>query len=118
MSNPGQYTALKTARLLSAAASTNSTLVKGSPGTVKRIVGYNANAAARYLKLYDKVTAPTVGTDTPRKTIYLAPTAIFSYALDDYFGQGIGYAITTAAADADTGAVTAADIVCLNIDYL
>jgi hypothetical protein len=118
MSNPGQYTALKTARLLSAAASTNSTLVKGSPGSVKRIVGYNANAAARYLKLYDKVSAPTVGTDTPRKTFYLAPTAIFSYALDDYFGQGIGYAITTAAADADTGAVTAADIVCLNIDYL
>lgn len=118
MSNPGPIAALKTARLLSAAATTNATSVKTSNGTVRRIMGFNAAASARYLKLYDKISAPTVGTDTPRKTIYLAATTSFNFEQHDYFGQGIAYAITTAAADADTGAVTAADIVCLNIDYL
>lgn len=113
----GIPTATNTHRLLSAAASTNATLVKGSSGAVHRIQGYNNNAAARFLKLYDKATAPTVGTDVPRKTIRLAPTANFDYELHDSYQLGIGYAITTAAADADTGALTAGDIVAMNIDY-
>ncbi len=112
------------ARLLSAAASTNSTSVKATSGNVFSIVGVNTNAAARYLKLYNKATAPTVGTDTPIATLYLPPTAVgggqFSF---DFSGQplnfslGIGYALTTAAADADTGALTAGDVIALNISY-
>lgn len=111
-------TGLSTARLLSAANSTNATSVKAANGVLKRIVGYNAAAAARYLKLYDKVSAPTVGTDTPRKTFYLPATTGFAFDMDDYFGQGIAYALTTAGADADTGALTAGDVLCLNLDYI
>ena len=116
--SPSEFTALKTARLLSAAATTNATLVKGGQGTLKRVVGYNAKASAVYLKLYDKVTAPTVGTDTPRKTFYLPASTAFALDMDDYFSQGIGFALTGAAADADTTVLVAGDVLCLNIDYI
>jgi hypothetical protein len=34
-----------------------------------------------------------------------------------YFSTGIAYALTTAAADADTGALTAGDVIAMNIAY-
>lgn len=115
---PEPSTAQRTARLLSSAATTNGTSVKGGRGTLRRIIGYNAAAAARYLKIYDTAATPTVGTDTPRKTYYLPPQTAFAFDVDDYFGQGIGYGLTTTAADNSTAAVTAGDILCLNVDYV
>jgi hypothetical protein len=113
-----------TARLLSAAASTNGTNVKASAGNVTKITGTNTNAAKRYLKLYNKATTPTVGTDTPVQTFELPPNTVnggqFSIDIPNggyYFGTGIGYGLTTAAADNDTGALTAGDVTCLNIIY-
>lgn len=106
-------------RLLSAAASTNGTLVKNASGDLFNIDGYNNNAAARFLKLYNKASAPTVGTDTPIRTMRLPPTSQYSFSFNPplYFGTGIGFGCTTAAADADTGALTAGDLVAQNIDY-
>ena len=110
--------ASQAARLISAAASTNATSVKASAGEVHKIRGFNNNAAARFLKFYNKASAPTVGSDTPVLTYRLAPTADFAIDLDGfYFSTGIAFAITTAAADADTGALTAGDIVAMNISY-
>lgn len=118
MANPSPLAATKTHRLLSAAATTNATSAKATNGTVTRIRLRNAKASAVYLKLFDKASAPTVGTDTPRKTIYIGATSDFDTGMvEDYYGQGIAYAITGAAADADTTALVAADVVCLNIDY-
>lgn len=122
LSNPAPVTSVgpnETSRLLSAAASVNATLVKNSAGVVYRVSGYNANAAARYLKLYDKATAPTVGTDTPFWTEYLAPQSKFTVDLPSglYFDLGIGYGLTTGGADNDTGALTAGDILALNLAY-
>lgn len=101
------------ARLLSAAASTNATSVKTSAGRLYKIIGRNAAAAARYLKLYNKASAPTVGTDTPVVTIALTPSAAFNVDLapfGHFFSTGIAYAITTGSSDADTGALTAGDV--------
>lgn len=114
----GTLPATTTFRLVSAAATTNATSVKGSAGTLRRLTGYNASTFARYLKLYDKATAPTVGTDTPRKTLYLPPATAFALDYNDSFTVGIALALTGAAADADTTALTAGDVVCLNVDYL
>lgn len=111
-------TALKTHTLLSAAASTNATSVKAAAGTVRQIQARNNRASSVYLKLYDKASEPTVGTDTPRKTIHLPASTDFVFDTDMYFGTGIAYAMTTAAAVADTGALSSGDIVCLNVDYL
>jgi hypothetical protein len=118
MAGPKDSSSQKVSRLLSAAATTNATSVKAANGTIRSIIGYNASGSARYLKLYDKSSAPTVGTDAPVMTLYLPPTTGFAFDLDHYFGQGIAYAITGAAADADTTALTAGDIVGLNVAYL
>lgn len=105
-------------RIVSAAASTNATSAKASAGAVFAISGYNAAASVRYLKFYTKATAPTVGTDTPLVTLALPATAAFNIDLHGLqFITGIGYGLTTGAADNNTGALTAADIVGLSIMY-
>lgn len=108
-----------TSRIVSAAASTNATVAKASAGDLFRVTGFNANAAARYLKIYNKATAPTVGTDTPVWTEYLPAQARFelSFPKGYYLSAGISYALTTGVADADTGALTAADILGLNLAF-
>lgn len=107
-----------TARLLSADNTVNATLVKSSPGIIRHIDGFNAGTIS-YLKLYDKASAPAE-TDTPRRTIYLTASAMFSFDFADglEFGKGIGYRITTAAADNSTAAVASGAILAMNIDYL
>lgn len=109
----------QTSRIVSAAATTNPTVAKASAGDLFRVTGFNANAAARYLKIYNKATAPTVGTDTPVWTEYLPAQARFelSFPKGYYLSAGISYALTTGVADADTGALTAADILGLNLAY-
>jgi hypothetical protein len=109
-----------TSRILSAAASTNATSVKASAGRVYAIQGYNASSSVRYLKLYNKASSPTVGTDTPVKTIAIPPSVgfAFDWPLGYSFATGIALALTTGSADADTGALTAGDILGLNVDYI
>lgn len=104
-----------TAGKLISAATTNATVIKASAGTLGFIAVSNLNAAVRYLKIYNKATAPTVGTDIPVQT-YLIPAngsgsnlAIPVQGLN--LATGIGIAITTGVADNDTGAVAAGEIV-------
>jgi len=106
------------ARIPSAAASVNATSIKATAGRVSWLSGYNAAASVRYLKFYNKATAPTVGTDTPFATLAVPATSAFNINLGNlYFATGISFGMTTGAADADTGALTAADIVGLSIAY-
>ena len=106
------------ARLLSSAATTNATSVKAFAGDVFKIIGNNTVASKRYLKLYNKASAPNVGTDTPVMTLPLLASAAFEFSFSSlYFSTGIAYAITGAAADADTTAVSSGDIECLSIVY-
>jgi hypothetical protein len=108
-----------TARLLSAANTDNAAVVKAAAGIVFAIQGVNAAAATRYLKLYNKATAPA-STDTPIKTLALQASLPFSFSWLDLgldFPLGIGYRLVTGSADNDATAVTAGDILGLNIDY-
>ena len=108
------------AKLPSALASTNATSVKAAGAKVFRIMGVNASAAVKYLKLYNKASAPAVGTDVPVATLAL-PVGAFAHELTVYglaLGTGFAYALTGAAADTDTTALAAADVVGLNILYL
>lgn len=103
------------------AATTNSTNAKGSAGQVYGWYISNINAAARYVKFYNKATAPTCGTDTPVITLAIpgntagAGTNV-NFAGGIAFGTGIGYCITTGSADNDTGAVAASDLI-VNLFY-
>lgn len=106
------------ARLPSSAANTNPTVVKASAGSVYSVNCTNASAAVRYLKFYDKAVAPTVGTDTPVLTLAI-PVGAFSINLGGFpFAAGISYGIVTGAADNNTTAGSAGDILGLNILYI
>lgn len=106
---------------LNSAASTNATSLKASAGQIYSIMATNTNAAVRYLKLYNKASAPTVGTDTPIQ-VYALPGATtgggfaLSIPVGMEFTTGIAFALTTGAADSDTGAVAANEII-VNITY-
>ncbi len=109
-----------TSRIVSAAADTNATSAKASAGRLYFAFGYNAAAAVRYLKFYNKASAPTVGTDTPVLTLALPPSSAFAFdwPLGFSFATGIAYGMVTAAADNSTAALTAADVVGLNVGYV
>lgn len=110
--NQGTLTA-PTASNVNSAASTNATVVKASAGTLYNVTVSNTGAAARYVKFYNKATAPTVGTDTPVFTIQVAAGATLSIPFGTTghrFATGIGLAITANAADSDTTAVSAGEV--------
>ena len=106
-------------RLVSAAASTNGTIVKASAGRVYKIRGYNAAATIRYLK-FSNATSVTVGTTAVTETFILPALSVFEIdfgAIGRYFSTGICYGLTTGAPDNDTGALTAADVAHLNVYF-
>jgi len=105
-------------RTVSSSASTNATLVKNAPGDLRAVFGHNASASLLFLKLYNKASLPTVGTDSPALSLALPPSSSFSFDFSGhYFSAGIGFALTAGAADGDTAAIGAGDIVCLNVTY-
>ena len=116
---PAASGGLSTTKLLSA-ATTNAASVKTSAGQVYNIQAFNTNAASpRYLKLYNKASAPTVGTDTPIKTI-LIPANGSGVVIEISNGlacsTGIAFAITGGVADSDTTAIGANEVI-VNIDW-
>lgn len=103
-------------RLNGGAASTNATSLKASAGKLMSLCVVNTNASLRFLKFYNKASAPTVGTDTPVMT-YAVPASssgagfVAHLPVDGIaFSTGIAYATTTAGGDSDTGAITAGDL--------
>ena len=109
-----------TAYTLNSAATTNAVAVKASAGTVYAVAVTNTSATVKYLKIYNKATAPTVGTDVPLITIPIAPTAIANITWADKglrFATGIGIATTTGIAHTDTNAVAANDLQ-ITISYI
>jgi hypothetical protein len=114
----GLYKANSSHILPTTAATTNATSVTEAATDVFSIWVYNANAALRYLKIYDKASAPTVGTDTPELVIPLKATdfTVVTFAKGFHLGTGLSYALTTGAATSDTAAV-GTDITGLTITY-
>ena len=80
---------------------------EGDRGQPLPVTASNINAAARYLKLYNKASAPTVGTDVPVLTIPIPATGVVNIAFGTQgfrFSAGIAFALTTGNADSDTTA--------------
>ncbi len=103
------------------AASTNATSVKAGAGQVYDVQAFNTSASPRYLKLYNKASAPTVGTDTPVKTLLIPGNTAGAGVVKEWakgleFTTGIAFAVTTGMANTDTGAVGAGEVV-IGIDY-
>jgi hypothetical protein len=102
------------------AATTNSTLVNAGPTLLKMLVSVNTTTTLYYLKLYNKATAPTCGTDTPLWTVpvpYGASNAGGGVAIPApdglQFPLGLGLCLTGGIADNDT--TSAATGVAINL---
>jgi len=94
-------------------------IIKAAKGQIFDLHISNAAATPRYVKLYDKATAP-IASDTPLRTYAIPATTVVSLAVTPAgieFLTGISIRGTTGIADNDTGAPTANDIV-VNISYL
>lgn len=100
------------------AASTNATNVKASAGNLYNLQAFNNGAAPRYLKIYDKATAPTVGTDTPKHTYMIPPGGgvVVQNPVGMTYSAGIGFAITAVMTVADTTVVVANEVI-VNFEY-
>lgn len=94
------------------AATNNATLVRAGRNMVTTLVGTNSTATAYYLKLYDKATAPTCGTDIPKTVVVVPPLGVGGTVSPELgpglrFNLGLGFCLVAGIADADnTAAVT------------
>jgi hypothetical protein len=91
---------------------TNATAVSGVPVNVSILHLVNTGDGVRFVKLYNKASAPTVGTDVPLITIGIPAVQNSSFMLPALqginFSIGLSYAITLGAADSDTTPLTVA----------
>ena len=102
-------------------ASTNATSVTTVPAQIYNLFVSNTNAAARYCKLYNKTSSPTVGTDIPVSTLLIPGNtagAGFSaqFSLGWEFTSGIAFSLGTEIQDSGISGVSANEHV-VNIFY-
>ena len=100
-------------------ATTNAVLVKASAGAISHIFASNTTAAWKFVKFYNKATAPVVGTDAPLFVIGIPPndTLTIPLVMQLRFSLGIGFAITGGAATTDVTATAAGDVL-LNFAWI
>lgn len=111
--------ATPTTSQFASAASTNAAVVKSTAGRIFSMIVSNPTATAASVKLYNKATAPTVGTDVPIATVTVAAGGIAIVdcgALGHAFSAGLGRAVTALPAATDTGNAVAG--VQVSIAYL
>lgn len=97
---------------LISAATNNATSIKGTPGVVTGYEIYNNSAATKFVKLYNKASAPNPASDTPVITIGLAANSPARLTLPHgrYFSTGIALAAVTGISDTDNTAVALSDL--------
>lgn len=94
--------------VLISAANTNPASVKSSAGNLFEITAFNPTAAVIYVKLYNKASAPTVGTDVPIYTLAVPVNGDVQKdfgALGKRFSAGIAIAVTAGPLATDNVAV-------------
>lgn len=95
---------------INSAATTNATSVTAVGSSLQTLNVSNPTATAAFLKLYDKASAPVVGTDTPVITLPVPANSIASLPLGangQRFTSGIALALTGLQTDVDTTATVA-----------
>jgi hypothetical protein len=114
----GTPAAPATPYILNSAATTNGNLVLTGTSGLHAFYATNTGAIPAYVKLYNKATPPTVGTDVPAMVLPI-PAAVsgvpgvFTLPIGHQgfrFALGLGIAITGEAADTDTTAIAAGQV--------
>lgn len=91
-------------------ASTNAANIKNTAGSLSALVLSNPTATPVFVKIYDKATAPTVGTDIPKMTVPVPASSCVALnfgTLGMRLTAGIGVGATAAAVATDTGVAVA-----------
>jgi len=101
-------------RAIRSAANTTGVVVKATPGRLYGGLITNYAASGRFIKIYDKATAPT-SSDIPLFTMFAGATGTtpivstpLVYGIP--FSNGISYRITTGQAESDNTAPAAGDV--------
>jgi len=95
---------------LTAANSTNATSASAVAGRLKKVQLRNTGAVACYFKIYDKASAPTVGTDVPVMLLTVPANAELDISIKGDglpFALGLAYATTLNKVNSDSTAVAA-----------
>ena len=103
---------------VNSAATTNGALILTGTSGLSAFYATNEGASYAYVKLYNKATAPTVGTDVPEMIIPIPPAAagvpgVYALPMGFHgfrFALGLGIAITRNAVFSDTTAVGAGEV--------
>lgn len=99
---------------LNSAATTNASSVKNAAGNLYSLIATNNGSAVAFAKIYNKGSAPTVGTDTPVLVAAIpangVPLNLLGGSTSIRFTTGIALALTNLIADSDTTAVAAGQI--------
>ena len=103
---------------LNSAATTNGALILTGTSNLSSFYATNEGATTAYIKLYNKATAPTVGTDVPEMTIpvpdaVLGVPGVATIPIGFHgfrFALGLGIAITRKAGHTDTTAIGAGEV--------
>lgn len=103
---------------VNSAATTNGALIITGTSGLQAFYATNEGASAAYVKLYNKATAPTVGTDVPEMIITVPAAvggvpgvAMLPIGFSGFrFALGLGIAITRNAVFSDTTAVGANEV--------
>jgi hypothetical protein len=92
------------------ATTTNATAVSAAPANMSILHIVNKGDGVRFFKLYNKATAPVVGTDVPLITVAIPAVSSSSFTLPALvgidFSVGISFAITLGPADSDATPLT------------
>jgi hypothetical protein len=101
-----------------ASADTNLATPKASAGQLYGWYVYNNSASAKFLKIYNKASNPTLASDTPVLTIPVPATSKTEIAIPSGIALSAGLAIaaTGAVGDTDTTALAANDLI-INLFY-
>lgn len=110
-----------TAYKLISLASTNVNIIKNSGGNLYSIVAIGLSSTVRFLKLYNKATLPTLGTDIPLMTIPIPANTqgagiSIPFSMGVNFPLGISIAITSGSADNDSVGILANEVL-INLTY-
>lgn len=103
---------------LNSAATTNGALILTGTSNVSSLYATNEGASVAYIKLYNKATAPAVGTDVPEMIIPIPAAAAGVCGIANptvgfhgfRFPLGLGIAITRNAVYTDTTAIGAGEV--------
>lgn len=117
---PATTTGYSTHSSIVSAANTNATLVKAWATVVGSMQISNSSTSWRYVKLYDKVTAPVVWDSSAiKKNIGVPPgdTLLLNFSTHIRFALGLGMRITANPAVSDDTAIGANEVI-VNISYV